>query len=53
MNTKDLVESYSSYDDYLGVRDTKWLNKKIILAYFNNKVLPDLKINSTKSSSKL
>ncbi|MEK7470968.1 MAG: transposase [Patescibacteria group bacterium] len=47
--TKDLLESYSSYDDYLGVRDTKWLNKKIILAYFNNKVLPDFKkINSYK-----
>src|SRR3989339_1800755 len=33
--TKDLIESYSSYSIYLGLVNTAWVNKNIILDYFN------------------
>lgn len=48
--TKDLLKAYSSYADYLGLRNTEWINSKLILSYFNNKVLPDfVKVNSYKN----
>lgn len=32
--TKDLVNTYSSYSDYLGITNTSWINKNIILTEF-------------------
>jgi putative transposase len=33
---RELAEQYSSYGDYLQTRNTKWINKNIILEYFEN-----------------
>ncbi len=33
--TKKLAESYSSYATYLGLNNTVWINKNIVLDYFN------------------
>lgn len=33
--TKNLIESYSSYATYLGLNNTKWINKNIVLDYFD------------------
>lgn len=41
--TKDLIMAKSSYADYLGLKNTPWLHKELILQYFNNKVLIDFK----------
>jgi putative transposase len=42
--TKNLVEAYSSYGEYLGLRKTSWVNPNLILAYFENKkFLPEFK----------
>lgn len=30
------MEDYTSYGDYLGFRNTKWLNTEIILDYFQS-----------------
>lgn len=46
----NLTEGYSSYADYIGLRNTTWINSKVILSYFNNKVFPDFKkVNSYKN----
>jgi putative transposase len=49
--THDLVNAYSSYAEYLHLRNTNWINTKIILSYFeNSKSSPEFKkINSYKS----
>lgn len=45
--TQDLVGAHSSYADYLGIRNTKWVNAEELLSFFNQRVLPDFKkINS-------
>lgn len=47
--TKNLVDTYSSYADFLGSRKAKWINPKIILDFFNKDVAQGLKkINSYK-----
>lgn len=47
--TNNLVEAYSSYADYLGLRKTDWVEPKFILNYFNQKLAPEFKIfNSYK-----
>ncbi|MDP3917881.1 MAG: transposase [Candidatus Woesebacteria bacterium] len=33
--TKNLVDSYSSYATYLGLNNTVWINKNVVLDYFN------------------
>lgn len=33
--TKNLTESYSSYATYIGLNNTVWINKNIVLDYFN------------------
>lgn len=32
--TKNLIESYSSYSTYLGLNNTTWINKNVVLDYF-------------------
>lgn len=32
---RNLIESYSSYSTYLGLNNTVWVNKNIVLDYFN------------------
>lgn len=39
----NLVEAYSSYADYLKLRKTNWVNTKLILNYFNNLTIPEIK----------
>jgi putative transposase len=39
----NLTEAYSSYADYLGIRNTSWVNTKTILAYFNQVKTLDFK----------
>jgi putative transposase len=47
--TKDLTSAYSSYGDYLGIRNTEWIKPNIVLEQFNNKVgIEFKKINSYK-----
>lgn len=36
--TPNLLDVYSSYGDYLGLRKTSWLKPDVILDQFNNKV---------------
>lgn len=46
----NLVEGYSSYSDYLGLRNTLWLNTKTISAYFDQANGSDFKkVNSYKT----
>ncbi|KKQ46589.1 MAG: hypothetical protein US67_C0075G0005 [Candidatus Woesebacteria bacterium GW2011_GWD1_38_10] len=48
-NYKDLTRAYSSYADYLHLRNTEWVKTDIILNYFENKVSPEFKkFNSYK-----
>lgn len=35
-NTQDILNTYSSYSDYIGKRFTTWLNINIILSYFGS-----------------
>ncbi len=43
-NFKKLIDySYSSYGDYLGDRETNWLNSGEILSYFNSGKSTELK----------
>lgn len=35
INQSDLLKTYSSYSDYLGITNTSWINKKLILNEFN------------------
>ena len=47
--TKDLIKTYSSYADYLGLRRTIWLKPASILKFFDNKTIPEIiKINTYK-----
>ena len=47
--TKNLAGAYSSYADYLGIKDTRWVKTREILSFFNQKVLSDFKkFNSYK-----
>ncbi|MCX6704229.1 MAG: transposase [Candidatus Woesebacteria bacterium] len=44
---KDLVNSYSSYADYLKLRQTRWIKPSFVLSFFNQQTLPDFrKFNS-------
>ena len=43
----DLSQAYSSYADYIGLRNTLWLNPRTILSYFNNGWSKDFKKVST------
>ncbi len=49
--TTDLVNSYSSYGEYLGIRNTDWVKPRPILLYFENeKANPEFKrINNYKN----
>jgi putative transposase len=40
--TKNLIDAYSSYADYLGKRHTEWVNSQLILAFFQPTKLPFL-----------
>jgi len=44
---KNLVEGYSSYSTYLGLNNTSWVNKNVILDYFNESTF--MKHNNVKS----
>ena len=47
--TDDLINSYSSYAAYLGLRRTNWVNSDIVLNYFNKPVVKDfIKVNTYK-----
>lgn len=47
--TKDLTQAFSSYADYLELRNTSWIEKDFILGFFNNPVAPEFKkFNSYK-----
>lgn len=35
--TKELINIYSSYGDYIGIRKTSWVNSDFILSFFGNK----------------
>jgi len=41
--TSDLTSAYSSYADYLGIRNTKWVKPKSVLAFYNNAIIPEIK----------
>lgn len=41
--TKDLVSAYSSYADYLKLRQTRWVKSSFVLSFFNQQTLPDFK----------
>jgi putative transposase len=46
-HTKDLLNSYSSYSDFLGLKKTEWINPSVILSFFDNSTIPELvKVNS-------
>lgn len=48
-HTNNLVDAYSSYADYLELRNTKWVKPNIILNYFNQQLAPEFKkFNSYK-----
>ena len=48
-NYKDLARAYSSYADYLHIRNSEWVKTDLILNYFENKVAPEFKkFNSYK-----
>lgn len=49
IDRKILLKSYSSYSDYLGITNTPWLNKKIILDEFKKSNY--MKLNQIKSYS--
>lgn len=34
--TDNLVTAYSSYGEYLGIRNTKWIKPEVILSFFNS-----------------
>lgn len=40
---KDISKAYSSYADYLGLKNTKWIKPEFVLSYFNSKVSTDFK----------
>jgi len=47
--TDNLVDAYSSYPDYLGLRKTKWVKPDIVLNFFNKPVAQEfIKINNYK-----
>src|SRR3989344_5013316 len=47
--TDDIINSYSSYGDYLRLRKTKWVKPDIIIKFFENITAPEFKkINSYK-----
>jgi putative transposase len=49
-HTKRLVDWYSSYGEYLGIRKTEWVKPEMILSFFQKGELPFLKhTNSYKS----
>lgn len=45
--TKDIVSAYSSYADYVGFRKTAWVKPNIILSYFENSPVPEIRKNNT------
>lgn len=46
---KSLIQAYSSYADYLRLRDSKWVKPNIVLAFFNQQTSPEFKkINNYK-----
>jgi putative transposase len=42
-HTKDLSTSYSSYADYLKIRNTEWIKPEIILKFFRESTIPEFK----------
>lgn len=40
--TDDLVNAYSSYGDYLKIRNTEWIKPDLILKFFKNKTIPEI-----------
>lgn len=51
LETQDnLINAYSSYTDYLGLRKTKWVKSDFVLKFFNTKTIPEItKINDYRS----
>lgn len=39
--SEDLINTYSSYSDYLQITNTSWVNTEIILPFFNQQTSPD------------
>ena len=39
----DIKKAYSSYADYLGLRNTKWIRPEVVLIFFKSQTLPLLK----------
>ena len=43
----NIIDAYSSYGEYLGLRKTKWVKPGFILSFFNQVVIPE--VNSYKN----
>lgn len=41
--TSNLINAYSSYAEYLGERKADWIKPGLILNYFNNQTVPEIK----------
>lgn len=47
--TSNLIDTYSSYANYLGLKNTIWVKPDFILSFFNQTILPELKkVNTYK-----
>jgi|SRR3989344_3254607 len=40
--TKDIINTYSSYAEYMGLRRTEWVKPDIVLGFFNNPATQEL-----------
>lgn len=47
-HTSNLIDTYSSYGDYLGVRHTPWVKPEVILSYFDQAKSDFKRVNSYK-----
>lgn len=48
--SENLIHAYSSYANYLGLKNTPWVKPDFVLSYFNNSTIPELKkINTYKN----
>ena len=46
----NIVSAFSSYSDYLGLKRSKWVKPDIILSYFDNSTIPEVRrINTYKN----
>lgn len=46
--TDNLIDAYSSYAEYLGIRKTRWVKPKVILSFFENASADFKRVNTYK-----